>query len=109
MTRVMARGMLAPDDRGEKGTREDDMRMLMMFSRCALAAVLVWVASIAVIEGGSSGCVPFQPRGDIARQLLGTNVVPPQGTGAYGFASYELSEDGTELRFIITAFLLSDS
>ena len=77
------------------------MRIAMIFWRCAAAAPLVWVAAIAIIEGGGSGCAPIIP------QLLGSNEVPPNNTPGYGTASYWLIEDGTELQFTINAHGLS--
>jgi len=77
----------------------------MIFSRCAAAAVLVWIASIAVIEGGGSGC--YAPGGPDPRELSGSHEVPPNNSFRYGFGRYELSEDETELHFIITAEELS--
>jgi hypothetical protein len=84
------------------------MRIAMIFARSTAAAVLFWVASIAVIEGGGSGCAPFPfPPEAFARQLLGENEVPPHSTTGYGYGSYKLSEDGTQLSFVITASELS--
>lgn len=82
------------------------MRITMIFARSAAAAVLVWAASIAVIEGGGSGCVPFNGPTDL-RELSGLQEVPPNQSFGSGFGRYELSADETELRFIITAYVLT--
>jgi len=76
-----------------------DMKIAMIVARSAAAALLAWAASIAVIVGGNSGC----PTIFDAVALRGDNEVPPNISLGYGYASYELSEDGTKLSFNITA------
>jgi len=84
------------------------MSIALIVSRSAAAAVLAWVASIAVIEGGGTGCLsPYPPGPPDLRELSGAQEVPPNSFFSYGFGRYELSADETELRFIITAFGLS--
>ncbi len=75
------------------------MKAIRLMVRSAAAAVLVWMAALAVIVGGNSGCPTIS--GSLG--LSGGNEVPPNGSDGSGTGIYELSADGTELRFDITA------
>jgi len=79
------------------------MKIMMIFARSTAAAVLVGVASIAIIVGGNSGCPTFLD----SVNLSGGREVPPNTSTGSGSGRYELSVGGSELRFVITAEGLS--